>query len=27
MVSVWNSDINSLKRFYDQADRNREIWI
>lgn len=27
LVSVWNSDVNSLKRFYDQADKNREIWI
>jgi tRNA(Glu) U13 pseudouridine synthase TruD len=27
MVSVWNSDINSLKRFYEMADRNKEIWI
>ena len=27
MVSVYNSDINSLKKFYLQADRNKEIWI
>jgi tRNA(Glu) U13 pseudouridine synthase TruD len=23
LISVYNSDINNLKRFYQQADRNR----
>jgi len=27
MISVFNSDIKNLKSFYEQADRNREIWI
>ena len=27
MVSVYNSDINDLKKFYLHADKNKEIWI
>ncbi len=27
MVSLWNTDIKQLKRFYEVADKNREIWI
>lgn len=27
MISVFNTDINRLKNFYYQADRNKEIWI
>lgn len=27
MVSVYNTDLPSLKKFYKQSDRNREMWI
>jgi len=27
LVSVYNSDLKNLKRFYETADRNREMWI
>jgi tRNA(Glu) U13 pseudouridine synthase TruD len=27
LVSVYNTDLDSLKKFYKQADRNREMWI
>jgi len=27
LVSVYNSDLKNLKRFYEVADRNREMWI
>jgi tRNA(Glu) U13 pseudouridine synthase TruD len=27
MVSVYNTEVYQLNRFFEQADRNREIWI
>lgn len=27
MVAVFNSDIGSLRKFYLQASRNKEMWI
>lgn len=27
MISLFNSDVNQLKKFYNAASRNREIWI
>lgn len=27
LVSVYNSDLKNLKRFYEVVDRNREMWI
>jgi len=27
LVSVYNTDLLTLKKFYRQADRNREMWI
>lgn len=27
MVSVYNSSVETLSKFYKQKDRNREMWI
>ena len=27
MVSIFNSDINNIKRFFPLAHRNKEMWI